>query len=112
MSIKSIKTALKTALKKTGIRNFTFHDLLRTFNTNMQKAGIKDTVTMRMTGHRTLSMFVRYSTVEHEDARNAVEKFSEFLDRESKITSISTSQEKQGQATEPNPSKSLTPRRG
>jgi integrase len=102
--IKSIKTALKSAMKKTGVKDFRFHDLRHTFNTNMQKAGVKDTVTMKMTGHRTLSMFVRYSTVEVEEARKAMAKFSDFLDLESRITSNSTSQKNRGQATSPNPS--------
>jgi hypothetical protein len=63
-----------------------------------------------MTGHRRLSILVRDSAVEHEDAKSAVQKFNEVLDWERKMTSFSTSQKKQGQAKEPNPPESQAPR--
>jgi Phage integrase family len=95
--IKSIKTALKTALKDTGIKDFTFHDLRHTFNTNMQNAGVRDTVTMQMTGHRTLSMFTRYSSVGQRDVKEAMAKFNAFLEQEGQgITAISTAEKAKG----------------
>ena len=94
--MKSIKVALKYALEKTEIKDFRFHDLRHTFNTNMQRAGVKDTVTMNMTGHKTLSMFVRYSTIEPEDAKKAVDKFNDYLAREKFSTANSTAGKKRG----------------
>jgi len=78
--VKDIRTALKKACKEVGIpygRKFedgiTFHTLRHTFNTNMRKAGVADSVTMKITGHSTMEMFDRYNTVDEgdvEDARN------------------------------------------
>jgi integrase len=92
--VKSINKALKTALKNTGITDFTFHDLRHTFNTNMRRAGVDDVVTMKLTGHRTLSMYLRYSTVDADDAKAAVRKFKDFLARESETTANSTADTK------------------
>jgi len=77
--IKRIKKTLQTALEKTGITGFTFHDLRHTFTTNMRKAGVDRTVIMKFTGHKTLSMFLRYSSVDGNDAREAVAKLDKFI---------------------------------
>ena len=84
MPVRSIKRALSTALRKTCISDFRFHDLRHTFNTNMQRAGVRDTVTMQLTGHKTLSMFVRYSSVDFDDGKEAAARFSAFLETESR----------------------------
>ena len=63
---------------------FIFHDLRHTYNTNMRKAGVPDSVIMAITGHSTREMFDRYNTVDNEDTRKAVdqsEKHLEFVDR-------------------------------
>jgi hypothetical protein len=44
-------------------------------------------------------MFLRYSTVDERDAREAMEKFSDFIGREYKSTANSTAEAKKGQAT-------------
>jgi integrase len=89
--IKSIKTAFHTALRKVGIVDFRFHDLRHTFNTNMRRAGVADVVTMKLTGHKTHSMYTRYSTVDLDDAKEAMARFEHFLERGNRITSTSTS---------------------
>ncbi len=61
------------------IDNFRFHDLRHTFNTNMRKAGVNQSVIMRLTGHKTLSMFQRYNTVDLADAKEAYHKLEEML---------------------------------
>jgi len=70
--LKSIKTALANALEKTGIKNFRFHDLRHTWTTNARRAGVDRTVIMKLTGHRTLSMFTRYNSVDEDDAKQAL----------------------------------------
>jgi len=97
--LKSIKTCFATALKKAKIRDFRFHDLRHTFNTNLRKAGVDRTVIMKLTGHKTLSMFLRYSTVDERDAREAMEKFGDFIVRRQKSTAKPTAEAKKGQAT-------------
>ncbi|MEN6439411.1 MAG: tyrosine-type recombinase/integrase [Syntrophobacter sp.] len=86
----SNKTALARAAEKAAISDFRFHDLRHTFSTNMRRAGVEEVVTMKLTGHRTMSMYCRYSTVDLDDAREAMAKFESYLGRESRTTAIST----------------------
>jgi integrase len=77
--IESFHTAFQGACKRAGIQNLRFHDLRHTFNTNMRKAGVDNTVIMKLTGHKTLSMFQRYNHVDEADAREAMRKLEGFL---------------------------------
>jgi len=90
--IKEIKGAFRRACKKAGIKDFRFHDLRHTFNTNMRKAGVDRSVIMKITGHKTLSMFERYNTIDKDDAHEAIKKLDDFLTKPSSsgaaITSI------------------------
>ena len=62
--------------KKNG---FTFHDTRHTFNTNMRKAGVPESVIMAITGHSTREMFDRYNTVDREDTHQAVKSLEVFF---------------------------------
>ena len=84
--VKSIKYSLAEALKKTGIENFRFHDLRHTYVSNSRKAGIDRTVIMRLTGHKTLSMFTRYNTVDQADAKDAMQRLDSFFSRNDEST--------------------------
>jgi hypothetical protein len=66
----------------------------------MQRAGVRNTVTMELTGHKTLAMFTRYSSMDSSDAQEAVAKFASFLEKEGETTSHSTSHTKKGLSTE------------
>jgi integrase len=77
--LKGFREGFNRALKRAGIENFHFHDLRHTFNTNMRKAGVDQTVIMKLTGHKTFSMFNRYNTVDQEDAVNAMKRLDLFL---------------------------------
>jgi len=70
--IKEIKKGFKNALKRAGIKDFRFHDLRHTFVTNMRKAGKQDRSIMKITGHKTMSVFLRYDTVDDEDLKKVV----------------------------------------
>ena len=79
--VTDIRDGLKRACDEVGIlygRNikggFVFHDLRHTFNTNMRKSGVPESVIMKITGHSTREMFDRYNTIDEDDARKAVEK--------------------------------------
>jgi integrase len=50
--IMGIRTAFLKACRSGGIENFRFHDLRHTFNTNMRKAGVDQSVIMKITGHK------------------------------------------------------------
>lgn len=78
---------LQSACQAVGIpygRNvkngFTFHDLRHTFNTNMPKAGVPESVIMEIIGHSTREMFDRYNTVDKGDMKEAVKRMGLFLE--------------------------------
>lgn len=84
--IKDIRTGLKKACEKARVpygRNtkdgITFHDLRHTFNTNMRKAGVAESVIMEITGHETREMFDRYNTVDNIDKKQGVDQLKIFL---------------------------------
>jgi integrase len=84
--VNDIRTGLVKACKKAGIiygrfekNGFIFHDLRHTFNTNMRKAGIQESVIMAITGHSTREMFDRYNTVDREDTQKAIDRLEGFL---------------------------------
>ena len=58
---------------------FIFHDLRHTFNTNMRKAGVAESVIMEITGHSTREMFDRYNTIDGEDLRQAISQLRGYL---------------------------------
>jgi integrase len=84
--VSDIRTGLKKACKKAKIKygrfvkgGFIFHDLRHTFNTNMRKAGVQESVIMEVTGHSTREMFDRYNTIDEDDTRSAVDQMTAFL---------------------------------
>ncbi len=58
---------------------FIFHDLRHTFNTNMRKADVPESVIMSIMGHSTRQMFDRYNKIDGEDKTIGVEKLGDFL---------------------------------
>jgi len=86
----NFKRSFASACEKAGIPHgrktkggITFHDLRHTFNTNMRKAGVAESVIMKITGHSTREMFDRYNTIDADDAKNAIERFEGYLNRNS-----------------------------
>jgi integrase len=77
--IKSFRKGFENALDRAKIKDFRFHHLRHTFNTNMRKAGVDQTVIMKLTGHKTFSMFNRYNPVDQDHAIKAMQKLNLLL---------------------------------
>ena len=84
--VQDIRSALKRACKAVGIAygrfakgGFVLHDMRHTFNTNMRKAGVAQSVIMKITGHSTSEMFERYNTVDDSDIRQAAARLDHFM---------------------------------
>ena len=57
-------------VKKAGIEDFTVHDFRHTCITNWRKQGHDYFKIMKASGHKTMSVFKRYNTVDEEELKS------------------------------------------
>ncbi|HYA40279.1 MAG TPA: tyrosine-type recombinase/integrase, partial [Syntrophobacteraceae bacterium] len=76
--IKEFKRSWKTACRKAGTPGRMFHDFRRTAVRNLERAGVPRSVAMKLTGHKTESVYRRYDIVSQVDLKIAAEKLEEF----------------------------------
>jgi integrase len=73
-AIVDFKRSWATASRAAGAPGLLFHDLRRSAVRNMIRAGVPQSVAMRISGHKTTAMFLRYDITSDEDKRDALEK--------------------------------------
>jgi integrase len=73
------RVAWEQACKAAGRPGAIFHDLRRSGVRNMVRAGVSETVAMKISGHRTSSMFRRYNITSDEDLRAVAERMGMSL---------------------------------
>jgi integrase len=75
----SVNHAFVKACRKASVENATFHDLRHTFVTNARRAGVDYFTIMGITGHKTMSVFKRYNTINEADLRRAMGQIDTYV---------------------------------
>ncbi len=74
--IKSFRRAWKGACKRAGLPGAWFHDLRRTAVVNLEAAGVPRSVAMKLTGHKTESVYRRYAIADTAALEEGVAKLA------------------------------------
>jgi integrase len=74
--VKSMNRSWRTACEGAGVPGRLMHDLRRTAVRNLERAGVSRSVAMKMTGHKTESVYRRYAIVSEVDLKEAGAKLA------------------------------------
>ena len=83
--VKEFKTAFDGALRRSGVKKFTFHDLRHTFATNLVMKRVDLTTVKELLGHKSIMMTMRYSHPTPEHKKQAVESLDVVLNGQSMV---------------------------
>jgi integrase len=77
---KDFRGAWASACTKVGLGELLVHDLRKSAIRNLVRVGVPDVMAMRLSGHKTRSVFDRYDVTSEQDLVSAVERRDQYLD--------------------------------
>jgi hypothetical protein len=83
--ITEVKTAWNKARQRAKVRGLLVHDLRRTAIRNVIRAGIPEKQAMRISGHKSRSIFDRYDITDERDIQLAGQKLARYLEEKGKV---------------------------
>jgi len=89
--VKDIRGSWKAACKKAGVGPRHFHDFRRTAARNLTRSGTPETVAMKITGHKTRSVFDRYNITDTSDVKEAAKRQHEWLQKQANSKTVTNS---------------------
>jgi integrase len=78
LPVRSIRKEWKRACGRAGVGNRLLHDLRRTAARDMVRAGVPQPTVMKLMGHKTPAVFIRYAIQDETDLRSGVGRLSEL----------------------------------
>jgi integrase len=76
--IRDLYKRWREATKAAGVADRLIHDLRRTAVRNLERAGVPRSVAMKLTGHKTESVYRRYAIVAKADLSEGVSKLAKL----------------------------------
>jgi integrase len=80
--VKSFRAAFKAACKDAGLAGLLPHDMRRSAIRNMRKAGVSESDGMKISGHRTNSVYKRYDIIDEDDQRRTIKRVQQHQRQE------------------------------
>lgn len=84
--IRSMDAAWRSAAKRAGMEGALFHDLRRTAVRNLERAGVPRSVAMKLTGHKTESVYRRYAIADAKALEEGVQKLARLHEATTETT--------------------------
>jgi integrase len=86
--IQTFNKAWKSACKRVGLEGLLFHDLRRSAIRNLLRAGVPQATAMKISGHRTASVFRRYAIVSEDDLARAAKALDAYNEKVGIVSEI------------------------
>ncbi len=93
-----VTRSFNSAVRRAGIKDFTFHDLRHTFASHLVMAGVDLTTVKELLGHKTLTMTLRYAHLAPSHKVKAVGILDKVLSDEINLTKTSQFTKNKGSA--------------